>query len=125
MWRDELPGALHQNHVFAVRPDPARLNPEYLALLTRTLHARAYFERTGSKTTGLASTSSEKIGNLPVPSLNLEAQAEIVAEATRQVALMRAFRDRLSRQLDLLLERRQALITAAVTGQLEIPGVAA
>ena len=31
----------------------------------------------------------------------------------------------LERQIDLLLERRQALITAAVTGQLEIPGVAA
>jgi type I restriction enzyme S subunit len=29
------------------------------------------------------------------------------------------------RQIDLLLERRQALITAAVTGQLDIPGVAA
>lgn len=29
------------------------------------------------------------------------------------------------RQMDLLLERRQALITAAVTGQLEIPGAAA
>ncbi|MBK7322195.1 MAG: hypothetical protein IPI82_07020 [Candidatus Microthrix sp.] len=29
------------------------------------------------------------------------------------------------RQVDLLAERRQALITAAVTGELEIPGVAA
>jgi type I restriction enzyme S subunit len=28
-------------------------------------------------------------------------------------------------QVDLLSERRQALITAAVTGDLEIPGVAA
>jgi len=32
---------------------------------------------------------------------------------------------RLNRQIDLLRERRQALITAAVTGELEIPGVAA
>ena len=31
----------------------------------------------------------------------------------------------MSAQLDLLVERRQALITAAVTGELEIPGVAA
>jgi type I restriction enzyme S subunit len=28
-------------------------------------------------------------------------------------------------QITLLMERRQALITAAVTGQIEIPGVAA
>jgi hypothetical protein len=31
----------------------------------------------------------------------------------------------MSRQIELLLERRRALITAAVTGQLEIPGSAA
>ena len=31
----------------------------------------------------------------------------------------------LERQIDLLVEHRQALITAAVTGELEIPGVAA
>jgi hypothetical protein len=29
----------------------------------------------------------------------------------------------MSRQIELLLERRQALISAAVTGQLEIPGI--
>jgi hypothetical protein len=29
------------------------------------------------------------------------------------------------RQIDVLVERHQALITAAVTGQLEIPGVPA
>lgn len=33
--------------------------------------------------------------------------------------------ERLDRQIALLQERRQALITAAVTGQMEIPGVAA
>jgi type I restriction enzyme S subunit len=34
-------------------------------------------------------------------------------------------RSRLRTQIDLLVEHRQALITAAVTGELEIPGVAA
>lgn len=33
--------------------------------------------------------------------------------------------ERLVKQIALLQERRQALITAAVTGELEIPGVAA
>jgi type I restriction enzyme, S subunit len=36
-----------------------------------------------------------------------------------------AARNSLQRQIDLLAERRHALITAAVTGQLDIPGVAA
>ncbi|MBK8331963.1 MAG: hypothetical protein IPL07_06160 [Acidimicrobiaceae bacterium] len=36
-----------------------------------------------------------------------------------------AMRSVLTRQIELLVEHRQALITAAVTGHLEIPGVAA
>ena len=40
------------------------------------------------------------------------------ADVERTVAI-------LNRQIDLLIERRQALITAAVIGQLQIPGVAA
>ena len=125
MWRDELPGALHQNHVFAVRPDPRVLRPEYLALLTRSQHARSYFERTGSKTTGLASTSSEKILGLPVPSLTVEEQMSLVQGANEQLERMRYLQQTLNQQIELLAERRQALITAAVSGQLDIPGVAA
>ena len=43
---------------------------------------------------------------------------ELHSEQGRQVRLF-------ERSIDLLLERREALITAAVTGQIEIPGVAA
>ena len=111
--------------MFAVRPDPRTCNPEYLALLTRTQHARSYFERTGSKTTGLASTSSEKILGLPVPSLTVDEQMSLVHRASEQIERMRGLRRTLDQQIELLVERRQALITAAVTGQLEIPGVAA
>ena len=41
------------------------------------------------------------------------------------VALAASMASALARQIDLLRERRQALITAAVTGQLKIPVVAA
>ncbi|MHB1738554.1 MAG: hypothetical protein ACYCXA_03530 [Actinomycetes bacterium] len=44
-------------------------------------------------------------------------------DAARQV--LEALSDRLTRQVEALKERRQALITAAVTGELEVPGVAA
>jgi type I restriction enzyme S subunit len=124
-WRGELPGALHQNHIFAVRPHPALLSSAYLALLTQTAHARAYFESTGIRTTNLASTNREKIMSLPVPSLSISEQESLVSQAQRNLAEIAGLESRLRRQVDLLMERRQALITAAVTGQIEIPGVAA
>ncbi len=43
VWHSEIENCLHQNHVFAVRPDQRRLRPEYLALITRTAYARSLF----------------------------------------------------------------------------------
>lgn len=52
-------------------------------------------------------------------------QREIAAELDRQGSRAETVRAALKRQINLLRERRQAVITAAVTGELEIPGVAA
>jgi restriction endonuclease S subunit len=120
VWRDEIPGCLHQNHVFAVRVDPRRLDAEYLALLTQTAHARTYFERTGSQITNLASTSSTKVLDFPVPALPLERQRALVWEASTATATLADIGSRLTKQIDFLREHRQALITAAVTGQLDV-----
>jgi type I restriction enzyme S subunit len=78
VWNGEIENCLHQNHVFAVRPDPGKLMPEYLALITRSSYARAYFESTGTKTTNLASTSSSKIRDFRIPFVNLDEQQRIV-----------------------------------------------
>jgi type I restriction enzyme S subunit len=62
---------------------------------------------------------------LPVPVPPLEVQATVVkglVAETRQISQVRLT---VSQQLELLAEHRQALITAAVTGELDIPGVAA
>jgi type I restriction enzyme, S subunit len=78
VWNDEITNCLHQNHVFAVRPDQRRLLPEYLTLVTQTAYARAYFESTGTKTTNLASTSSSKIRDFKIPLPALDEQQRIV-----------------------------------------------
>jgi type I restriction enzyme S subunit len=62
---------------------------------------------------------------LPVPMSPPSAQAEMVSYLDRCTTRLAAAKDRLSRQVERLREHRQALITAAVTGELEVPGVAA
>ena len=60
---------------------------------------------------------------LPIPSPAVQVSlSEQFDEATRTTGGMT---QALARQIDLLVERRQALITAAVTGELTIPGAAA
>ncbi len=60
---------------------------------------------------------------VPVPPLPVQLKvAELLSAETRNTAEITG---RLSKQIDLLGEHRKALITAAVTGELEVPGVAA
>lgn len=120
VWHGELDGCLHQNHVFAVRPDARKLDADYLSLLTRTVHGRCYFESTGVKTTNLASTNSSKILGFPIPLPELKIQQSRVRGVWRKLDVSARTRRLLRAQLEILAERRQALITAAVTGQLDV-----
>ena len=88
--------------------------------MTRTFHGRCYFESTGVKTTNLASTNSSKILGFPIPLPQLAIQRRRVLAVQRKLDQISRARQRLRVQLDVLAERRQALITAAVTGQLDI-----
>jgi type I restriction enzyme S subunit len=88
--------------------------------VTRTQYARVYFEVTASKSTGIAHTSSTKITGFRVPLPPVDAQRQIAAAATEAVARINALREPALRQLAVLAERRQALITAAVTGGITV-----
>lgn len=61
---------------------------------------------------------------VPVPRAPRVDQDATVAELDAERRRMTGMRDVLSRQVELLQERRQALVTAAVTGQLDIPEAA-
>jgi len=58
VWNGELPGCLHQNHIFAVRCFIHKLKPMFLAYLTAARYGRDYFEATGKKTTNGSSHKS-------------------------------------------------------------------
>jgi Restriction endonuclease S subunits len=120
VWRGEIPDCLHQNHVFALRPDKDKLHSDYLALMTQTLHGRCYFESTGVKTTNLASTNSSKILSFPIPLPDLETQIGLSTQLLADLQAIANTKDAIRRQLDLLAERKQTLITAAVTGQIDV-----
>lgn len=120
VWAGEIPECLHQNHVFALRPDLSRLDPSYLMYMTHTVHGRCYFESTGVKTTNLASTNSSKILGFPVPLPDVQRQRVLVRQVQAALGDIERAQSGLARQLEVLVERRQALITAAVIGQVDV-----
>lgn len=104
---------IHVLHAIGVRP---RYLSHYLNLVD---YADFVEGSTRDKLT------QDNMGSIPVPVPPMAEQQRLESEAEAVLSAPLQIETELHRQIDLLLERRQALITAAVTGQLEIPRVAA
>jgi type I restriction enzyme S subunit len=120
VWRNEIPGCLHQNHVFAIRCNRARLEPEYLAYLTSSQYGRDYFEITGKRTTNLASTNSTKVGQFPIPLPPLDEQRDIVRFLNEEAEKARAIKRIVGQQIAKLKDYKKSLIHECVTGKRRI-----
>ena len=118
VWRNEITPCLHQNHVFAVRPHS--VDSDWLALWTSTLEAKRYFESRAKRSTNLASISGSNIKELPVPLPPIDEQLAIQQFLAAKHSRLEQIRCELRNSLLLLAERRVALISAAVTGQIPL-----
>ncbi|MFF0206078.1 restriction endonuclease subunit S [Streptomyces sp. NPDC005017] len=118
VWQGELEGCLHQNHIFAVRPDPQRLSGRFLAYLTQSLYGRHYFESTGTRTTNLASTNSSKIQDFPLPLPPLGEQHRIADFLDAATARIGQLVSKFDRQRSLVSEREKAALPLTVGGAL-------
>lgn len=120
VWRSQVPDAIHQNHVFAVRVDQSRLIPKYLAYVTASSPARHYFELTGNRTTNLASTSATKVLDLRIPVRGVGEQTRVVEAAEEADSRARAGTGLLLDSIARVEELKRSLITAAVTGDFDV-----
>ena len=124
VWRDEIPGCLHQNHIFAVRCRRGLLSPEFLVGLMGSIHGRAYFEFTAKQTTNLASTNSSTLRKFPVFLPVLEEQVAILNVISEETNALDNAIGRSKREIDLIQEYRTRLIADVVTGKLDVRGAA-
>ena len=115
-------GGFVSQHVGLLRPEG--VNPKWLAYSVSSPTARE--QLLGGQYGGTKQQLSlDELAELRVHAPPPKRQEELVASLDRQVDVADSLRDKLRRQIVLLAEHRQALITAAVTGQLEITGAAA
>ncbi|WP_049810382.1 restriction endonuclease subunit S [Bradyrhizobium japonicum] len=117
IWRGELDLCVHQNHVFAVRPDRTRLLPEFFAYLAQSAYGKAYFLKVAHKTTNLACINSTKLKAFPVlipPTLDEQREiVEILDAIDRKIGLHQ--RKRL-----VLEELFKTLLHKLMTGEIRI-----
>jgi len=117
-------GACYANFVQRLRPRDTK-DAKFLWYFLNSDLASKELDRLGNTTTGLRNLNGESLGSIKCPWPDSEIRDTLCQELDRRIATSNSLLSALEEQIALLRERRQALITAAVTRELEIPEVAA
>ena len=132
----DMPDIVCGYHLAVVRPHGDAVSSRYLFWVLAASTSRQYFSAAAQGITRFG-LRRDAILDLPVPMRDRDSQARLATFLDEQTARVdrlvvpdrrpsaEAAAGEIGTLVNLLRERRQALITAAVTGQLEIPGVAA
>ena len=122
VWRGQVAGCIHQNHIFRVRVWQERILPEYLSFLTSSDYGKRYFLRSAKQTTGIASINMTQLKAFPVvlPPMDLQVKfadhVHACQEAEAQLLLAWQESERLCQGLasDLLtFESRSTIVYAS------------
>lgn len=117
VWRDEVAGCIHQNHVFRMRPYVPELLPELISHHGNTF-GKLWFQNAGKQTTNLASINMTILRAFPVPVASAAEQLAILEQAQTQLESL----DQQERAVDLALKQstaqRQNILRAAFAGEL-------
>ena len=108
----------HVGFLLRIRFDQSRYEPRFFQALLQTLRATGYFLYTRAMVNN--TFNQTELGNLFVVVPTLAEQRAIVTYIATETVKLDAMRAATDRTIDLLKERRAALIAAAVTGQLDV-----
>lgn len=118
---EDLAGWGFQNHVMRVRPKSSESNA-FLDYVLKTLRAAGFIASLSSHAS-LPSFSAEKLAAIRYGRPPLTEQAAIVEYLDRETAQIDALSAKAREMINVLKERRQALISAAVTGKIDVRGL--
>ena len=123
VWSGEISNCFFQKAIHRVRPRRGA-NPRFLMYCLRAAAKQSVFRVEGNLST-IVHLTGEQLRSHRFPWPPASEQADIVVHLDRLAAVVGATNSRLTQQIDLLAEHRQALVTAAVTGASRATGVTA
>jgi len=97
-----------------------KADSEWISKVTESSYLKHYFIINAKQSTNLASISASSIGGAPLVWPPREERKEILKSIRKETKKLDELTERVNQSLDLLEEKRQALITAAVTGQIDV-----
>ena len=121
--RRDLVGWGFQNHVARLRPSTGRVDGLFATYCLKACLASGYIEA-NNRTATLPSLSRDVLGSIQIPVPPMVEQRRVAKYLDEQTAKIDELISETERFIELSRERRAALITAAVTGQIDVREVA-
>ncbi len=109
---------LYAGYLIRIRPNPAVVLPEYLAVLISSHPVRVQIEGFAKSTSGVNNINSGEIQSLIVPLCRVQEQQEMVAQLSAMISGMDATTTEIDEQLRTTDTLRQAVLKKAFAGQL-------
>jgi len=119
VWDGAITPCLHQNHVFAVRPHLG-VDSYWISIITLTSYAKHYFILKSKQSTNLASISGTNLKELPVLMPPEDERNAILNYIKVTTAKIDTLISRIREDIEKLKEYSAALISAAVTGKIDV-----
>lgn len=118
VWQGEIEPCIHQNHVFVIRTE--NIEPEWLQQLMQSSYAKFYFYSVAKQSTNLASISSSNIKETPLFIPPKPERIKVLSFLNYETARIDRLISQQQRLIELLKEKRQAVISHAVTKGLNL-----
>ena len=119
VYRSDMGRAAFAGYLIRARLDQRRLLPEYLALLTETHRYWAYLREEETQST-IQNASAEKYANFPIALPTVTEQRALLVRIRPMLDNIARLGFHTANHVAILREYRSSLISAAVTGQLDI-----
>ena len=117
VWKGELDGCIHQNHIFRSRLLLTEMHPEFVSWWGNSF-GQTFFEHSGKQTTNLASINLSVLSSFPVPLPPLAEQRRIVAEVERRLSVAQKAEASIEANLRRVERLRQSILKQAFSGKL-------
>ncbi|SRR6266487_19196 len=115
VWNDELPFALHQNHLIRVRPNSDFILSDWLMYYLNSDNGRAQLLGKAKTSSGLHSINSRVVANLQIPLPSLSEQATITKTINACNAKIRALEKESTLHEELFLALLDELMTGRIS----------
>ena len=117
VWRNEVAGCIHQNHVFRMRPYLPEVLPELISHHGNTF-GKTWFQNAGKQTTNLASINMTMLRMFPVPLGPADEQRELLTQLDVQIGQIIQQEQAVELGLKQSTAQRQNILRAAFAGEL-------